>query len=367
MARFPGDFLQKVRDNTNILDVVGSYVSLKKKGKRYWACCPFHQEKTPSFSVSPEDGLYYCFGCHAGGDVFSFVEKMENLSFTEAVERLAEAAHLELPQAEVSPEEKRRKQFNDELYHAMELAVVYFHNCKVIKPGVTTKELDRVAEEFIRDNGAVPTFKGFPNQYGDPFPASICTSVNEQVVHGIPSDNVVLKEGDVVSVDCGTYMNGFCGDSAYTFCVGEVDEEVRKLLKVTKEALYIGIQNAVQGKRLGDIGYAIQQHCESNSYGVVREFVGHGIGKDMHEDPQVPNYGKRGYGTMLKKGLCIAIEPMITLGNRQIVMERDGWTVRTRDCKYAAHFEHTIAVRSGEADILSSFKFIEEVLGDKAI
>ena len=201
---------------------------------------------------------------------------------------------------------------------------------KVIKPGVTTKELDRVAEEFIRDNGAVPTFKGFPNQFGDPFPASI-------------------------------------GDSAYTFCVGEVDEEVRKLLKVTKEALYIGIQNAVQGKRLGDIGYAIQQHCESNSYGVVREFVGHGIGKDMHEDPQVPNYGKRGYGTMLKKGLCIAIEPMITLGNRQIVMERDGWTVRTRDCKYAAHFEHTIAVRSGEADILSSFKFIEEVLGDKAI
>jgi hypothetical protein len=143
---------------------------------------------------------------------------------------------------------------------------------KVIKPGVTTKELDRVAEEFIRDNGAVPTFKGFPNQYGDPFPASICTSVNEQVVHGIPSDNVVLKEGDVVSVDCGTYMNGFCGDSAYTFCVGEVDEEVRKLLKVTKEALYIGIQNAVQGKRLGDIGYAIQQHCESNSYGVVEQF-----------------------------------------------------------------------------------------------
>ena len=170
---------------------------------------------------------------------------------------------------------------------------------KVIKPGVTTKELDRVAEEFIRDNGAVPTFKGFPNQYGDPFPASICTSVNDQVVHGIPGDDVVLKDGDIVSVDCGTYMNGFCGDSAYTFCVGEVDEEVRKLLKVTKEALYIGIQNAVHGKRLGDIGYAIQQHCESNSYGVVREFVGHGIGKEMHEDPQVPNYGKRGYGRII--------------------------------------------------------------------
>lgn len=238
---------------------------------------------------------------------------------------------------------------------------------KVLKPGVTTKELDRVAEEFIRDNGAVPTFKGFPNQNGEPFPASICTSVNEQVVHGIPSDDVVLKEGDIVSVDCGTYMNGFCGDSAYTFCVGEVDDEVRKLLKVTKEALYIGIQNAVRGKRLGDIGYAIQQHCESNSYGVVREFVGHGIGKEMHEDPQVPNYGKRGYGTMLKKGLCIAIEPMISLGNRQIVMENDGWTVRTKDRKCAAHFEHTIAVGMGEADILSTFRFIEEVLGDKAI
>ena len=185
---------------------------------------------------------------------------------------------------------------------------------KIIRPGITTGELDRVAEEFIRDNGAVPTFKGFPNPYADPFPASICTSVNEQVVHGIPSDNVVLKDGDIVSVDCGTYLNGFCGDSAYTFCVGEVADEVRNLLQVTKDALYIGIENAVQGKRLGDIGYAIQQHCEANSYGVVREFVGHGIGKDMHEDPQVPNYGKRGTGSMLKKGLCIAIEPMITLG-----------------------------------------------------
>lgn len=179
--------------------------------------------------------------------------------------------------------------------------------------------------------------------------------------------NEVVKDGDIVSVDCGTYMNGFCGDSAYTFCVGEVDEEIRNLLKVTKEALYIGIQNAVQGKRIGDIGYAIQQYCESHSYGVVREFVGHGIGKEMHEDPQVPNYGKRGYGPLMKRGLCIAIEPMITLGDRQVIMERDGWTVRTRDRKCAAHFEHTIAVGAGEADILSSFKFIEEVLGDKAI
>lgn len=237
---------------------------------------------------------------------------------------------------------------------------------KIIKPGVTTKELDKVAEEFIRDHGAEPTFKGFPNPYGSAFPASICTSVNEQVVHGIPSD-VVLRDGDIVSVDCGTYMNGFCGDSAYTFSVGDVDEEVLNLLRTTKEALYLGIQNAVQGKRLGDIGYSIQQHCEKKSYGVVREFVGHGIGKKMHEDPQVPNFGKRGTGAMLKQGMCIAIEPMITLGERQIVMERDGWTVRTRDRKVAAHFEHTVAVRSGKADILSSFQFIEEVLGDKAI
>jgi methionyl aminopeptidase len=237
---------------------------------------------------------------------------------------------------------------------------------KLIKPGVTTRELDKVADEFIRDNGAIPTFKGFPNQYGSPFPAALCTSVNEEVVHGIPND-IPLKEGDIVSVDCGTFMNGYCGDSAYTFCVGEVDEETRKLLKTTKEALYLGIEQAILGKRLGDIGYAIQQHCECNSYGVVREFVGHGIGKEMHEDPQVPNYGKRGYGTLLRKGLCIAIEPMITQGDRRIMMDGDGWTVRTKDKKNAAHFEHTIAVGTTKADILSSFEFIEEVLGDKAI
>ena len=237
---------------------------------------------------------------------------------------------------------------------------------KLVKPGVTTRELDKVAEEFIRDHGATPTFKGFPNQYGEPFPASLCTSVNEQVVHGIPGD-IVLKDGDIVSVDCGTYMNGFCGDSAYTFCVGEVDPEIVKLLKVTKESLYKGIENAVHGKRLGDIGYSIQEYCEAHSYGVVREFVGHGIGKEMHEDPPVPNYGRRGTGTLLKKGMCIAIEPMITMGNRQIVMEEDRWTIRTRDRKCAAHFEHTVAVGVGKADILSSFEFIEQVLGDKAI
>ena len=237
---------------------------------------------------------------------------------------------------------------------------------KLIKPGVTTKELDKVAEEFIRDNGAIPTFKGFPNPNGTPFPCTLCTSVNGQVVHGIPN-NEPLTEGDIVSVDCGTFMNGFCGDSAYTFCVGEVAPEVKQLLKVTKEALYLGIENAVHGKRLGDIGFAIQNYCEANNYEVVREFVGHGIGKDMHEDPQVPNYGRRGTGTMLKTGMCLAIEPMITLGSRQIVMERDGWTIRTKDGLSAAHFEHTVAVRQGKADILSSFEFIEQVLGDKAI
>lgn len=237
---------------------------------------------------------------------------------------------------------------------------------KLIKPGVTTKHLDKVAEEFIRDHGAIPTFKGFPNPYGSPFPATLCTSVNSQVVHGIPND-IPLKDGDIVSVDCGTLMNGFCGDSAYTFCVGEVSSEVKKLLQVTKESLYKGIENAVHGKRLGDIGYAIQSHCENNGYGVVREFVGHGIGRKMHEEPAVPNYGRRGSGTLLKKGMCIAIEPMITQGDRKIFMEEDGWSIRTRDNGFAAHFEHTVAIGVGKADILSSFEFIEQVLGEKVI
>ena len=237
---------------------------------------------------------------------------------------------------------------------------------KLIKPGVTTRQLDKVAEEFIRDNGAVPTFKGFPNPYGGPFPASICTSVNDQVVHGIPNDTP-LEDGDIVSVDCGTLMNGFCGDSCYTFCVGDVKPEILNLLKTTKEALYKGIEAAVHGKRLGDIGYAVQTHSEAQGYGVVREFVGHGIGKEMHEDPAVPNYGRRGTGTLLKKGMCIAIEPMITLGNRSIYLDNDNWTVKTRDHQWAAHYEHTIAIGLGKADILSSFEFVEQVLGDKAI
>ena len=230
---------------------------------------------------------------------------------------------------------------------------------KIIKPGVTTRQLDVLAETFIRDNGAEPTFKGFPNPYGEPFPASICTSVNEQVVHGIPND-IPLKDGDIVSIDCGTKLNGFCGDSCYTFAVGEISEEAQNLLRVTKEALYKGIEQAVVGKRIGDISYAVQNHCESHGYGVVREFVGHGVGYEMHEDPQVPNYGRRGNGVMLKNGLCIAIEPMITMGAKEIYMLPDKWGIITRDRSLAAHFEHTICVRKGQADILSSFDEIEK-------
>lgn len=237
---------------------------------------------------------------------------------------------------------------------------------KAIKPGVTTKQLDKIAEEFIRDHGAIPTFKGYPNHAGSPFPASICASLNDQVVHGIPND-IPLQEGDILSVDCGTKLNGFCGDSAYTFCVGEVAPEVRQLLKVTKEALHLAIEQAVHGKRIGDIGYAVESHCAPYGYGIVREFVGHGIGVEMHEEPQVPNYGRRGSGVQLKKGMCIAIEPMVTLGDRRLRMHEDQWTVSTIDRKPAAHFEHTVAVGLGKADILSSFEFIEQVLGEQAI
>lgn len=224
---------------------------------------------------------------------------------------------------------------------------------KHIQPGVTTKQLDTIAEEFIRDHGATPTFLG----YGG-FPNSICTSVNENVVHGIPNDKP-LQEGDVISVDCGTFKNGFCGDSAYTFCVGEVDEKVKRLLEVTKQALYLGIEQAREDKRIGDIGSAIQTFCETKGYSVVRELVGHGIGKNMHEAPEVPNYGRRGTGALLRDGMCIAIEPMINMGVKKVIFENDGWTVRTKDRKPSAHFEHTVAIRKGTADILSTFEFIE--------
>ncbi len=234
---------------------------------------------------------------------------------------------------------------------------------KHIKPGITTLRLDKIADEFIRDNGAVPTFKGFPNPYGGPFPASICTSVNDAVVHGVPSEGTVLAEGDIISIDCGTLLNGFCGDSAYTFCVGEVSEEVRQLLRTTKESLYKGIEAAAVGRHVGDVGSAVQEHCEAQGYGVVRELTGHGIGHEMHEDPPVPNYGRRGNGAALKAGMCIAIEPMITMGDRAIWLDKDRWTIRTRDGKPAAHFEHTIVVRKGKAEILSSFEEAEQIEG----
>lgn len=225
---------------------------------------------------------------------------------------------------------------------------------KHIKPGVTTLQLDKIAEQFIRDHGAIPTFLGYNG-----FPNSICTSVNENVVHGIPN-NKPLEDGDVVSIDCGTKLSGFCGDSAYTFCVGDVSPEVKQLLKVTEESLYKGIEMAVTGNRIGDISSTIQKYCESKGYSVVRELVGHGIGREMHEAPEVPNYGRRGVGPLLKDGMCIAIEPMINMGSKNVVFENDGWTVRTRDRKASAHFEHTVAIKNGKAEILSTFEFIEQ-------
>ncbi len=232
---------------------------------------------------------------------------------------------------------------------------------KVIAPGVTTLKLDAVAEEYIRSQGAVPGFKG----YGG-FPGTLCVSVNENVVHGIPS-NYALREGDIVSVDCGAVKDGFNGDSTYTFCVGEVSEEVKNLLRTTKESLYVGIEKAVEGNRIGDIGHAVQEYCEKRGYSVVRELCGHGVGKRLHEEPDVPNYGRKGTGPLIKNGMVIAIEPMINMGSKNIVIERDGWTCRTKDRKPSAHFEHTIAVHGGKPDILSSFAYVEEVLGDKSI
>ena len=226
-----------------------------------------------------------------------------------------------------------------------------------IKPGVTTKQLDRIIEDYIRSNGATPACLGYQG-----YPASACISINEQVVHGIPSDNIVIKEGDIVSVDVGTFMKGFVGDSAYTFAVGEVAEDVRQLLEVTKEALYRGTAQAKAGNRVGDISAAVQDYAESFGYGVVRELEGHGLGRKMHEEPGVPNYGLRGRGPLLKEGMVICIEPMITMGNRAIVFERDGWTVRTKDRKPAAHYEFAVAIRKDGPDVLTDFRIIEDSL-----
>jgi methionyl aminopeptidase len=225
-----------------------------------------------------------------------------------------------------------------------------------IRPGVTTLELDAVAEEFIRDHGAEPGFKG----YGG-FPNSLCTSVNEAVVHGIPNDRP-LEEGDIVSIDCGVLKNEFYGDSAYTFAVGTIDPQVQQLLDVTKECLRLAIEQAVVGKRIGDIGFACQQHAEKHGYGVVRELVGHGLGRSLHEAPEVPNYGRRGNGPRLMDGMVLAIEPMINLGRKEVLHLDDGWTIVTADRKFSAHFEHDIVVRPGQADVLSSFDEIEKVL-----
>ena len=227
-----------------------------------------------------------------------------------------------------------------------------------IRPGVTTRQLDRIAEEFIRDNGAEPAFLGYQG-----YPASTCISVNEHVVHGIPSDRVI-EEGDIVSVDLGTFLKGFVGDSAYTFAVGEVSEEARRLMDVTKEALYKGTAQAKAGNRVGDILAAVQQYAESFGYGVVRELEGHGLGRKMHEAPGVPNFGARGRGPLLKEGMVICIEPMITMGNKAVVFERDGWTVRTRDRKPAAHYEFAVAIRRDGPDVLTDFTIIEQALNN---
>lgn len=225
-----------------------------------------------------------------------------------------------------------------------------------MKAGVSTAEIDKVAEQYIRDHGAVPGFKGYNG-----FPASLCISVNDQVVHGIPS-SYVLKDGDIVSVDCGVYMNGFHGDSAFTFEIGEVKPEIRKLLAVTRESLNRGISQAIMGNRIGDIGHAVQEHAEQNGFSVVREMVGHGVGRELHEAPEVPNYGRKGSGVKLKNGMTLAIEPMINMGKRFIVQDDDGWTIRTSDGSISAHFEHSLAIRSGKADILSDFSIIDEAI-----
>jgi methionyl aminopeptidase len=227
---------------------------------------------------------------------------------------------------------------------------------KSIKPGITTNKLDQIAETYIRDAGGIPGFLGYQG-----YPKTLCTSVNNQVVHGIPSDQV-LREGDIISIDCGVILNNYYGDTAYTFAVGEISDEVGQLLTTTRQSLFRGIEKAVAGNRIGDIGYAVQTYCEERNYSVVRELVGHGLGTKLHEPPEVPNYGRRGKGSKLQAGMVICIEPMINMGRKEIVQEADGWTIRTADKKPSAHFELAIAIQKTKADILSTFKFIEEIL-----
>jgi methionyl aminopeptidase len=242
---------------------------------------------------------------------------------------------------------------------AMLVAKTHGEIAKVIGPGVRTIDLDKLAETFIRDNGGIPAFLN----YGG-FPYSLCISLNNQVVHGFPGD-YALKDGDLVSVDCGAILNGYYGDSAFTFAIGEVDEQTQKLMRVTRECLDLGIAKAVIGNRIGDIGYAVQEHAEKNGFGVVKELVGHGVGLKLHEKPEVPNYGKRGSGIKLEEGMVIAIEPMINAGRAGVKFWDDGWTVSTIDGKPSAHYEHTVAVGKGKADILSSFEYVDNVLKEK--
>lgn len=238
---------------------------------------------------------------------------------------------------------------------ALVLSKAHGEVAKEIKPGVKTITLDKIAEEFIRDNGGSPSFKGYNN-----FPKSLCISINDEVVHGIPNE-YELREGDIVSIDCGVYYKGFHSDCAFTYAIGNVRTEYKKLLEVTKESLYIGLSQVKIGNRIGDISCAIQSFVEKHNFSVIRELVGHGLGKSLHESPEVPNFGKRGKGTLLRNGLVIAIEPMVNLGKRNIVQSNDGWTIKTVDHKPSAHFEHTVALIDGKCEILTTFDFIERV------
>lgn len=237
---------------------------------------------------------------------------------------------------------------------ALILSKAHGEIARVIKPGISTLQLDKLAEEFILDNGGKPSFKNYNG-----FPYSLCISVNSVVVHGFPG-NYILNDGDIISVDGGVYKNGFHSDCAYTHAVGEVSPEVQKLLEVTKNSLYLGLEKAITGNRMGDVSHTIQEYVEANGFTVVRELVGHGIGRNLHESPEVPNYGKRGQGAKLQNGLVIAVEPMVNLGTRHIVQEEDGWTIRTKDNKPSAHFEHTIVVRKDKPEILTTFEYIEQ-------
>jgi len=242
------------------------------------------------------------------------------------------------------------------------LGMAYGEVAKAIAPGVTTADLSHIADEYVRSQGGIPSCLGFEN-----YPAPFCVSVNEQLVHGIPDEQTVLKEGDIVTIDGCVLYKGFHSDSAYTFPVGKISDETMRLLRTTKECLYLGIEQAVTGHRLGDIGYAIQAHAEKAGFEVCREFVGHGIGRDMHEDPEVCNYGRRGNGIVLKSGMTLAIEPMLLSGRRNMIIEDDGWTARSADRKPTAHYELSVCVRNGKADILSTFEYIESVLKDRFI